>query len=374
MFCTTCGKQVPDDASKCMFCGADLTPENNPNISDKKYTNSENAAGGQQAGPQHGGAQAGTQAGLQHGGAQAGQQAGPQHSGQQTGPQAGPQTGPRYGGPQAGPQYGGPQYGGPQAGPQYGGPQFGQYNAPQYSTSGSNISIEIMKRAFSVIKKKPIKLWALSLLTSFMGILALLLCGVVPILAIAIILVLEAGMAWVYLDGYRGNEISAEQVFEGFKNFFKVFANMGWKDLIVFLWGLIPFVGWIFSIINGYSYSLVPYIARDRINESAIQNAKISKEMTKGYKGKMFLVDLIIGVVIGVVLGILSILIKTCGYTAYDYSYLFYSMSYSSPNALGVFLTIIEVIVLVLVCVFLPLYSGLVKAAWYEEITKKNNR
>ncbi len=328
MFCKNCGSKIPDGALKCTSCGAEVGVQ----------------AGVQAGGPQFGDAGAGGQAG------------GPQFGGPQFG-------GPGAGGQAGGPQFGGSQFGGSGMGGQYGNPQYG---SPVYDEKKPNMSFEIMKRAFNVIKTKPIKLWALSMLTTFLSVLACVLCGLLPILAIAIVLVLEAGMTWVYLDGYRYKDVSAEQVFEGFKNFFKVFANMGWRSLLLFLWGLIPFAGTILSIINGYSYSLVPYIARDRINASAIENAKISKQMTEGYKGKMFVVDLIIGAIVGVVIAILNALVNSFSYSYYG----MYNMYYTTPSGAGMFFLILEIIFVVLCVIFLPLYKGLINAAWYEEITK----
>ena len=210
----------------------------------------------------------------------------------------------------------------------------------------------IYKKAILVCLKKPIKLWALSLLEVLMTVQTYALCGIIPAAALAITFVLSLGMTWVFLDGYRGEDVSAEQLFEGFKNFWHSFAGMGWKTLLMFLWGLIPLCGWVFSIIKGYGYSLVPYIIRESPETSAVAVAKESLRRTKGFKGKMFLTDVLMYVLIWVAIGILILLCKI--------------------PVLGKLFLLILIVFILAVAALLPLFKGLVKAAWYEEITKAN--
>ncbi|MBR3641981.1 MAG: hypothetical protein IKN57_00590, partial [Parasporobacterium sp.] len=70
---------------------------------------------------------------------------------------------------------------------------------------------------------------------------------------------------------------------------------------------------------------------------------------TNGYKGKMFLTDLLICLCIFVpalVLGLLGLI-----------------------PYVGIIFTIIYVLFMLVVAIFAPLFLGLVRAAWYEEIT-----
>ena len=209
----------------------------------------------------------------------------------------------------------------------------------------SSISIEILKRAFAVIMKKPFTLWGLSLLSALLTVLASILGG--PVLGVGY--VLELGMAWIYLDGYRGEEVSSKQLFEPFKHFWKSFAGMGWMGLWQLIWCLIPIVGPVFCIIKSYSYGLTPYILREDDEMSPNDALKESMARTKGYKGKMFATDMIIVAVIFVPLLILALL----GLIPY----------------VGIIFMVLYVLVALVVAAFGGLYCGLVKAAWYEEIT-----
>ncbi|MBR6451944.1 MAG: zinc ribbon domain-containing protein [Lachnospiraceae bacterium] len=216
------------------------------------------------------------------------------------------------------------------------------------ASGGGNLSIEIMRRAFSVVLQKPFRLWGLSLLCALLSIIAYILGG--PVVAIGFVIseVLTLGMEWIFLDGYRGEEVGSNQLFEPFHNFWKSFGVMGWRDLWILLWALIPIAGPVFAIIKSYSYMLTPFIFRE--GEYTPQDAlKESMARTNGYKGKMFLTDLLIMLVIFIPALILSLL----GLIPY----------------VGIVFKIIYVLVMLVVAVFAPLYCGLVRAAWYDEIT-----
>lgn len=100
----------------------------------------------------------------------------------------------------------------------------------------------IYKRAFNVLSKMPFKLWGLSLLSSLLTILVLVF-GVLPIVIVPVIAVLSAGMAAVYLDGFNGKEVYSDQLFKGFKDFWRTAGGMCWKKLWIFIWFLVPIAG-----------------------------------------------------------------------------------------------------------------------------------
>lgn len=222
--------------------------------------------------------------------------------------------------------------------------------APAGSEKSGNLSIQILKKAFAVILKKPFRLWGLSLMSALLAFLAGILGGPILGVGIAVGFVLNLGMAWIYLDGYRGEEVSSEQLFEPFKHFWKSFAGMGWMQLWILIWTLIPFAGFVFGIIKGYAYGLTPYILREREDMSPNEALKESMARTEGYKGKMFLTDLIFCLCIFVPAFILALL----GMIPY----------------VGIIFNVILVIFIIIVCAFGGLYTGLIKAAWYEEISK----
>lgn len=210
----------------------------------------------------------------------------------------------------------------------------------------------IYGRAFSVLMKKPLKLWGLSLLAVVLTGLGSALCGVaIPGLGIAVALLLATSMTMVYLRGYRGEEVDTTQLFACFKDWQtikRVVLGMGWMVLWIFLWSLIPIVGPIFAMIRTYQYRLTPYILVTEPEVSITDAIKVSTERTKGYKLQMFLADIVYGLIFGLVcmaLGLLALI-----------PYL---------GLLFGFALFILYIVFAALC---PLFQGLVQAAFYEEI------
>lgn len=169
----------------------------------------------------------------------------------------------------------------------------------------------ILKKALAMLMQKPIKLWGLSLLFSIMCSLASAF-GMVPIVVLPITMVLEFGMTMVYLNAIKGQNYNEEQLFSGFKIFWRVVTGMGWKKLWEIIWGMVP----VYGIIKAYSYSFVPYILVNDNETSSTQVLRVSMEKTKGYKMTMFLADLIVFGGFAVVSGLLAVLgmIPVLGY------------------------------------------------------------
>ena len=204
--------------------------------------------------------------------------------------------------------------------------------------------IGIITSAFGILKEKPIRLWGLSLMSSLLmfliGIFAIL-----PIISIPVTLVLSVGMASVFLDGYRGKEVDSNQLFTGFKSFWKTAGGMGWMFLWMIIWSGVP----IANIIKIYSYRFVPYILLENdADVTATDALKLSMSMTKGYRGKMFLTDLLVSVVIMILAGLITFAMST-----------------------GIMvLAVLLVIVYMVVLIFVPLIVGLIGAAYFDEINK----
>ena len=77
----------------------------------------------------------------------------------------------------------------------------------------------IYTRAFKVLMKKPFKLWGLSLLAILLAAVLGTLCGAaIPVLGLGVGLLIGTSMTIIFLRGYRGEEISAVQLFECFKD------------------------------------------------------------------------------------------------------------------------------------------------------------
>ena len=197
----------------------------------------------------------------------------------------------------------------------------------------------VFKKCISVLVKKPIRLWGLSLLASLLSALASIF-GMLPIISIPITLTISAGMTLVYLDGYRGKEVDSTQIFTGFKSFGRVAGGMAWMSLWSFIWGMVP----VYGIIKSYSYRFTPYILMTETEISGTEALKESMRRTNGLKGKLFLADLLIGLMVSAV---------------YLIAFLF-----GMIPVVGLVFTVIIVLAALIV---LPLLVGLVGAAFYEE-------
>ena len=212
---------------------------------------------------------------------------------------------------------------------------------------------EIYKKAFAVLTKKPLRLWGISLLSILVTSLGVTLFGIIPGVPIALAAVFAVAMAMIYLRGYRGGEVEAKDLFFVFsdgKLFVRVLGGMGWKMLWEFIFSLIPIVGWIFAIIKHYEYALTPYILVTEPDVKATDALKLSKERTDGYKTQMFLADLA------------PVLVYVAA---------FILLALSVIPFIGVLFAIAAVLLFICAGIFLPLFYGLVHAAFYEEIMAK---
>ena len=106
-----------------------------------------------------------------------------------------------------------------------------------------------------------------------------------------IISILITGAVYVGVQGYflklvRGQMTDLASVFNGFKNDFVGNFLLGFMQaLFIFLWSLLFLIP---GIIATYSYSMVYYIKNDHPEYSWNECLKVSKQMMKGYKWKLF--------------------------------------------------------------------------------------
>ena len=215
---------------------------------------------------------------------------------------------------------------------------------------------EVYQDALSVLAKKPVRLWGISLLAEVLALVFSFLFGLVPGVSIAISLLLGTGLLMVLRHGLHGEEVYAVQLFDCFRDWAtikRLLCGMGWMMLWVFLWALIPIVGWIFAIIRAYAWRLTPYILMYEPDVAPTQAIKVSEARTKGYKGKMFWADVlpIIGfIVVSLVLSLLG-----------------------SIPIVGILFRLILVLVVIAFYLFITLFIGLVQVDFYEKIMAKVN-
>lgn len=211
----------------------------------------------------------------------------------------------------------------------------------------------IFTRAFHVLMKKPLKLWGISLLSVVLSGVLTALCGVaIPVLGLAVSVLMSTAMTMIYLSGYRGEDVQVVQLFSCFKDWQtakRVILGMAWMYLWIFLWSLIPVVGFVFAIIRSYQYRLTPYILVTEPEVSITDAIKESAKRTEGYKLKMWLAEVLTYVAIFVAALILGLL------TAIPY--------------VGILFGIVTFVFSIAVAALSPLFLGLVQAAFYEEIT-----
>ena len=237
--------------------------------------------------------------------------------------------------------------------PTTGGAAYGTQKRQQKSAYHELRARDLVEKAFVVLKQKPLRLWGISLLCQLLTGLAAIF-GVLPIISVPIAFVLSAGMTAVFLTGYRGNEVNSDALFAGFKRFFPVAGGMGWMGLWILIWGLIPIAGPVFAIIKSYSYRFVPYLMIQDEHISATEALRLSMKKTEGFKGRMFLADLIVWAACAVVLLVLGAL--------------------SLIPRVGIVFTILAALVIIFLALSLPLLMGLINAACYEEIFVKEGR
>lgn len=212
--------------------------------------------------------------------------------------------------------------------------------------------LSIYGKSFQVLMKKPLRLWGLSLLALLLEYAAMILCGVaIPILGIAVALLIEVSMTMVYLHGFRGEEVFSTQLFTCFRDFGvvkRVLAGMGWMLLWLFLWALIPLAGPVIAIVKAYSWRLTPYILVNEPDIAPTDAIKVSAERTKGYRGQMFLADFVVYVIVFAAQFLLLLLGKI--------------------PFVGRFFLTVAMLLGMIVAALLPLFTGLVQSAFYEEI------
>lgn len=210
------------------------------------------------------------------------------------------------------------------------------------------MTTNIYKNALRVLAKMPFKLWGLSLLYSLLNVL-ILIFGWFPIITIPVSAVLSVGMASVYLDGYKGREVNSDQLFSGFKDFWRTAGGMCWKKLWILLWVIIPIAGPFIAVVKEYSYSFTPYILSEEKSVTATEALRKSMKTTNGYKVKMFCALLLPQLVISAGMLLLSVL--------------------SQIPIVGILFSLILAIVVVVYLLFGPLFFGLVQAGFYDTVT-----
>lgn len=97
------------------------------------------------------------------------------------------------------------------------------------------------------------------------------------------------GMTVFFLGIARGEEMTVGRVFDGFKDFGRIFTTMFLCFLYIILWGMLLVIP---GVIKGYSYMMTPYILKDNPEMKNNEAIEKSMEMMNGHKMDLFLLDL----------------------------------------------------------------------------------
>ena len=115
--------------------------------------------------------------------------------------------------------------------------------------------------------------------------------GSIPFAGLLVVCPLEFGFMLCFLRMVRGED-SSEMVGDQFNVFSKYGRYLGVSllyTLYIILWTLLFIIP---GIIMSYAYAMTPYIANDRPDLDAADCIHESRVMMKGYKWKLFCLDL----------------------------------------------------------------------------------
>lgn len=100
----------------------------------------------------------------------------------------------------------------------------------------------------------------------------------------------RVGMSHFFLSSRKGN-VDFPKMFYAFKagQYMDIVKAMAWRFLFTFLWLLALIIP---GIIKAYAYSMVPYILADNPNIGYDRALKLSMDMTRGYKFRIFVLQL----------------------------------------------------------------------------------
>lgn len=113
--------------------------------------------------------------------------------------------------------------------------------------------------------------------------------GIGSIAALILAGPLMLGFIIFFVKVASGEQAEVGNLFEGFNNFVPAMALYLWMVLWVFLWTLLLIIP---GIIKSLSYSMCFYVLADNPQIGFREALNVSKRMTMGYKGRIFLLGL----------------------------------------------------------------------------------
>lgn len=101
--------------------------------------------------------------------------------------------------------------------------------------------------------------------------------------------IVTVGLNGWLLRFWRGENLSLKELFASFRIYMPALKAMFISQLYQWLWSLLFLIP---GIIKAYAYAMVPYIIYENPNLTPNQAVELSEKLTRGYKWKLFVMEL----------------------------------------------------------------------------------
>lgn len=144
------------------------------------------------------------------------------------------------------------------------------------------------------IKGKLGVLFVIFLIAAAIGIVSNYILAEIPIIGplaymVVIVPAISFSLVSVYLKVALSEDVKIKNAFDGFENFWGAFKVTFFTGLFTFLWSLLFVIP---GIIKAFSYSMAMYVLAENKDIGALEAIKKSKEMMKGHKMELFVLEL----------------------------------------------------------------------------------
>lgn len=147
---------------------------------------------------------------------------------------------------------------------------------------------ELREEAYVSLEGK----WGISALCMLIAWVISAIAGYIPFVgpvAALLLLPLNYGVAVLFLNSFRGGQVEVAQLFDGFKDYVRIFTTLLLQGVYTLLWTLLLVVP---GIIKGYSYMMTSFILKDEPELKNNEAIEKSMKMMNGHKMDLFLLDL----------------------------------------------------------------------------------
>lgn len=93
------------------------------------------------------------------------------------------------------------------------------------------------------------------------------------------------GFTIMFLSLVRGNKLDITTMFDGYKDFLRIFCTYLLTGIYIFLWSLLLIIP---GIVKSFSYAMTPFILKDNPELKNNEAIELSMRMMHGHKAKLF--------------------------------------------------------------------------------------